>query len=226
MAKVTRMEKKEERGNRDWGWLKMPEDDRESRILEKGSLVVQEEAGNLVVKDGASLQVAQALLVRIAEIKKGIKARKEQLLKPIKQQLVKPMEQFFRMMETPIMEVDAKIRSSIVHYREKVREEEKELEGILKEGGEEGIIPTPMGISHQGSTSELSNGKIVASMVWKHEVVEVGEIPEWVVRAAIETPRGREALDQSIRGLIKGGVREIPGCRIFETENLAVTAME
>ena len=225
MAKVTRIEKEETSPrSRDWGWLRMPEEDRESRKLEKGALTVQGEAGNLVVKDEASLQAAQALLVRIAEIKKGIKERKEQLLKPIKQQLVKPMENFFRMVEAPILEADSKIRKAIINYRSQVREEEKVLEEILKEGEEDGLIPLPTVISHQGTTAELGNGKIVASMVWKHEVLEVKEIPEWVVRAAIETPRGREALDQAIRGLIKGGIREIAGCRIFESENLAVTA--
>jgi hypothetical protein len=230
--KVTRIEKgdpdlkhKGPSQSRDWGWLKMPEEDKESRNLEITALAVSGEAGNLVVRDDETLQVARALVVRIAEIKKGIKARKDLLLKPIKNQLVKPMEKFFRMIEAPIKEADDRLRDSIVRYRMERKREEEELRELLKEVEEDGVILPPMEL-HRENVMELENGKIGSTTVWKHEVLDVEEIPHEILVGACRTKRGEEALDQAIRGMIAGGARKIPGVRIFESESLSVTAFE
>lgn len=211
---------------RDWGWLKMPEEDKEARKLETTALTVSGEAGELIVKDEVSLQIAQSLLVRIAEIKKGIQIKRDMLLKPIKEQLVRPMEKFFRMMETPIKEADEKLRRSIIAYRMEKKEEERVLKEILGEEEEDAMIPVPYESGRPPAIAEMENGKVGAVTVWKHQVEDETLIPTKVLLGVIRTKRGEEALDQVIRSLIAAGAREIPGVRIYETEALSVTAFE
>jgi hypothetical protein len=69
----------------------------------------------------------------------------------------------------------------------------------------------------------LEGGRITYAEKWKHEVVDVDQIPVEILRAAVRTKRGGEGLDQTLRGMVDGGVRAIPGVHIFPTEQLAVT---
>lgn len=220
--KVTRIAK-ESAPARDWGWLKMPEDDRGARQLESSALTVIEGVKALVVRDEESLALANSFVVRIAEIKAGIKEKKELLLSPIKKLLVRPMEEFFRMVEKPLLAEDERLRNSIIRYRmEKIREEE-ELHKILRGGEEDGGIPEPLG-AFSPATMEVENGKVGTTEVWKHQVLDVEAIPHDILVAACRTKRGEEALDQAIRGQLAGGVRKIAGVKIFKSETLTVTA--
>lgn len=218
------MVKSEKAPVRDWGWLKMPEDDRGTRQLESTALTVMEETRGLVVRDEESLAIANAFVVRIAEIKAGIKEKKELLLTPIKKLLVRPMEEFFRMIEKPIIAEDERLRGSIIRYRMERKKEEEELKAILGSGEEDGMIPVPFESSSPPATVEMEEGKVGAAEVWKHEVLDVEAIPHDILVAACRTKRGQEALDQAIRGQISGGVRKIAGVRIFKTETLSVTS--
>jgi hypothetical protein len=208
----------------DFSWIALPEQDRRTHRTEADALALREESHRVVVRDEPSLAAANALVVRIAEMKKSISAQKDLFLRPVKQKLVKPMEEFFRMLEKPLVEEDARLRRSIADYRMRRKEEERELQELLRDAEREsGGIPLPVIPTLIPSVTDLEGGRITYAEKWKHEVVDVDQIPVEILRAAVRTKRGGEGLDQTLRGMVDGGVRAIPGVHIFPTEQLAVT---
>jgi hypothetical protein len=67
-------------------------------------------------------------------------------------------------------------------------------------------------LQQQEKTVETDSAQVTARLVWDFEIVDESKIP-------------REYLmvnEKAIRAAIKAGVRDIPGVRIFQKEELAV----
>lgn len=188
---------------------------------------IELQAQMLVVKDEKTLKEATEFLGKVAKAKKQLEERRQFFVKPLNEQ-IKRINELFKRMTLPLENAESIVKNAILKYREAVekarREEEerlkkqweKEQKKLEKKAQKEGIplpppVPPPT-LQPQEKTVETDTAQVTARLVWDFEIVDETKIP-------------REFLmpnEKAIRAAIKAGVRNIPGIRIFQREELAV----
>lgn len=73
-------------------------------------------------------------------------------------------------------------------------------------------VAAPVAVKDAGRVVSFSGSKASASVKWRGEVVDLATLPRQYMRA------NQDAIDAAV----KGGVREIPGVRIFEEVRTAI----
>ena len=158
-------------------------------------------------------------LVDVKGLLKRAKEEKEEVMKPIKDLIINPIDKHYKTIIPPLQEAERVFKGAIGTYAMKKRDDVKELQSIIHEatGGTAELAVIPKAVV------ESDDGKSSVTFKWTFEVQEVNLVPVEYLRAAVRTLRGKEALDQIIRSLVDGGTRTLPGVRIFEAPQVAVT---
>ena len=173
----------------------------------------------IVIKTDKGEAQVNEKLVEVKGLLKRAKEEKAETLKPIKELILNPIDRHYKEIIPPLEVAEKVYKGAIGTYALKKRDDAKELQAIIHEatGGtaELAVLPKPV--------VENENGKSSVTFKWTFEVTDIGSVPVEYLRAACQTLRGKEALDQILRSLVDGGTRSIAGCRIFEAPQVAVT---
>lgn len=190
---------------------------------------IEAQAEHLQVVDEESAKVATDMLGQIAKAKKAVEEKRQFFVKPLNEQ-VKRINEWFKQIISPLEKAEATLKNKVLLYRQeqerKRREEEERLRKLIeaeqkkleRQAAKKGMpapppIPIPV-MPKQEKTFESTIAKATARTIWDFEIVDESKIP-------------REFLmvnEKAIRAAIKAGVRNIPGVRIFQREELAVRA--
>lgn len=185
-------------------------DDPLTMAVDKYSGVVQIE-----IADEEGLQTVAQELVGVKGLIKQLEAKKLELLGPVKEQLIKPIEKWLKPMTKTLEMAEGVRKAAISTYK---REQDEMMEALRelesKNGGE---------LTIQETLIEVEEGKISTTPKTMFEVENAPLVPEEMVRAAVLTTRGKEALREIIRARIDGGVRKIPGVRVYVDYQVSVT---
>lgn len=207
----------------------IPSDEVNKLTTETNSVV--ESAKSLVIADSSGLQYATDVLGWVAKAKKNLEERRKFFTKPLNDQ-VKRINDLFKDLGAPLETADSILRGKVLTYRqeqEKIRraeeerlrklqqEEQRRIEAEAIEKGEVAVFtpppPAPV-IQQQAKTVSGDYGAVSAKLVWDFDIVDEAQIP-------------REFLlvnDKAIRAAVKAGVRNIPGVKVYQKEELAVRA--
>lgn len=202
----------------------------EIQALSTQAMSLEERAQVLVITTEQDLIGATDALGFIARLKKSIEEKRTFFVKPLNEQ-VSRINQLFKGYAAPLERADGVIRGKVLGYRqeqERIRREEedrlrklqeKEQARLAKLAEKKGLPeppPPPMPITVMAAPKTVSGsmGTVSAKKVWEFEIVDPMAIP-----------REYLMVDESkIRAVVKAGVRNIPGVRVFEVEQLAVRA--
>jgi adenylate kinase len=188
---------------------------------------IEFQAEQLQIINDETAKIATDMLGQIAKTKKVVEERRKFFVNPLNEQ-VKRINSLFKQIAEPLEKAEAIIKSKILTYRQeqerKRREEEERLRKLVeaeqkkleKQAAKKGMpapppIPIPT-IPKQEKTIESNEAQVTARVVWDFEIEDETKIP-------------REFLmvnEKAIRAAVKAGVRNIPGVRIFQREELAV----
>ncbi len=185
-------------------------------------------ANDLVVFDDESLTRATNMLGRVATLKKELEERRKFFVGPLNEQ-VKRINDLFRSLAAPLDRVDQILRDKVLAYRREQerrrREEEERLRKLQeaeqkklekkaeKKGLEPPPPPAPVVLAGPARTVSADLGKATVRVVWDFEIVDPSQLPrEYLIPDVAK-----------IRAVVRAGVREIPGVRIYQTEQLAVS---
>lgn len=216
--------------------LQLPNADPKTKQLAKRSADLLTQVRTLVVKDRTTLEQATAILGHITREAKDVEERRVFFVKPIKEH-AKAIDSFFKTLADPLEKVGQELRRKILVFREheqtRVTKEQAErdaqaqaasarAEELRDAGDDEGaneaeesalaIATTSVEAAPDQSIS-VGSSRVTARAVWKFEVQDLKLIP-----------REYFVLDEKlVRRAVMSGLRSIPGIRIFEEEQLAVS---
>lgn len=193
--------------------------------LEAADLVATAE--ELVIIDDLAAADATSTLAFIAGVKKRIEEKRTFFVKPLNDQ-VKKINELFKETAAPLARADYILRGKLLAYqmdvRRKKKEEddrlralaEKEQKRLEKQAEKKGLpAPPPVVVpvsQAPAKTIQTGMGSATSKTVWDFDIIDEDQIP-----------RAYLVVDQAkIRAVVKAGVREIPGVKIFQTEQLAV----
>ena len=198
-------------------------------ILAQEATGLEAQAIQFEVASDNDMVTATNLLGAIATAKKTLEEQRKFLVAPLNNH-VKSINNRFKEYSLPLERADKILRGKVMAYRQeqerKRREEEerlrklaeKEQAKLAKKAAKKGLPePPPIIIPHIEApvrTVQADFGTASVKKVWTYEIVNENEIPrEYLV-----------VNEKKIAAVVKAGIREIPGVRIFETEQLAVRA--
>lgn len=203
-------------------------DKKEEALVEQAESI-QEKAINFQVTNDSQMVSATNLLSVIAKHKKELEEQRKFLVKPLNDH-VKSINNRFKTYSLPLDRADKTLRDKVLSYRQeqerKRREEEERLRKLaekeqarLEKKAEKKGEPTPPPIivptiEGPAKTVQADYGTASIKQVWVHEIVDEQQIP-------------REYLmvdEKKIAAVVKAGIRNIPGVRIYQTDQLAVRA--
>lgn len=192
--------------------------EREVQGAERFATTMLDTANRIVVNSADTLIGASQMVVDIAARIKREKEKQDFLTKPIKTH-VKLIDGLFKRVITPLEQARDVIDRKTTAYRLEQQRVQREVQEILSSEGVEAVAPvTP----ETQKSIRVEGGQVSYSQRWEFEVTDMAHIPAELLREAANTKRGREALEQVIRGYVNAGRRLIPGVRIYETEKSSV----
>lgn len=196
----------------------LPRED-DPMIWESDDLMRQ--AQKVTVKTEKGRDKVNEMLVRVKQMMKDAKEKREMIVGPIKDQLLNPVDQFFKRIIDPLTKAEKMFKVALAEWMLAEEKRNKELAEILKEADKNGELDV-MVVSE--NRIESTNGsKTSGTTVWTFTIDDPDKVPVEHLRAAIKTKRGMEALGQIIKSLVDGGTRRIPGVTIKEDKRISVT---
>lgn len=159
---------------------------------------------------GVYTEDASALKHLAASIEKARKAEKDQILKD-----GRAVDAFFAGMADPIKATTDKIVGEINRWqRAKLEAERVAREAADKKAREEAalfdepapVAAAPVVVKEAARVTSFSGVKATASRKWVHEVIDPAAVPRQYLMVN----------DAAIKAAVAGGLREIPGVRIYE----------
>lgn len=184
-------------------------------------------AQTLEVKDEASAAEATSTLGFIAAAKKQLEEKRTFFVKPLNEQ-VKKINAMFKEYAAPLENADRILRGKVLRYQAEVRRKqqeeeerlralaEKEQKRLEKQAEKKGLpAPPPLVLPATKAapkTIQTGLGTATTKTVWDFVIEDEAKIPREYL--TVDTKK--------IRAVVKAGVREIPGVRIFESDQLAV----
>jgi len=178
----------------------------ESKQIEK----VLKEITDLKVTNDESSQKGAEMLSRLKKAKDALEKKRKEITKPLVDEK-RDIDNYFKTFTVPVEEAERKMRNKMqVFLSAKAEQERKAQEKLAKQAEKNGVELVEAPIVPQAVQTE--QGSVTTRKVWKFEVVDPSTIPgKYFV------------LDESlIRADVKAGVREIPGVRIYESDEVVV----
>lgn len=193
----------------------------------KGAAGVLALASLVKVTDAESANNAGTMLVQVKQFTKQVEEKKSFIVKPLKDH-AKRLESMFKPTLDKLDAAEAELKQKILAYRaeaaEKVRAETQSLMEKATEAQESGDSDGALALAVEAQSIETvqktthfegTGGSMQEKQTWTFEVTAFGEVPHEYF-----------TLDEKkIRQAIKAGLRDIPGVRIFQTSQLAVTTV-
>jgi hypothetical protein len=176
----------------------------------------------MIVETPEHVTAATNFLGFLATSKKRFEARRTFFVRPLNDQ-VNAINAAFRSIITPLDTATATLKTKVLAYnREQERFRQEEIKRLQQEeaakiidayiSGEEIPLPTVIAPPKAPTMTVGSFGKAVSKKRWTFEVTNLALVPRSYMMVN----------DQAIRDAIKAGIREIPGVRIYQDEQLAV----
>ena len=180
---------------------------------------------SFIIRDSKDLSAANDALVQLKRIDLLVETKRKSLTKPLKD-AAKKIEAQFKPTADLIEKSDAMLRSKLLAYRQdeerKAEEARKALLAQAATATEAGDTNAALVLSQQAmsvgtelaTTSQATDGSVQVKMLWTFEVEDAAAVP--LEYHTLDTTK--------IRAAVRAGVREIPGVRIFQHEQVAVSA--
>jgi hypothetical protein len=118
----------------------------------------------------------------------------------------------------------ARLAEQLRAAEEAARKVREEQEAVAAEKGEALPEPVyePVFVAPPMPTAPIARGdlgsRVGMTTVWKHEIISVRQLPDAVLKNA----KVVEAIDKVLAAQIRGGAREIKGCRIWDEKVASV----
>lgn len=207
--------------------LALPTADPQTVQLSETGPGLLNKAKAIVISDEKTCTAASEGLVVIKDALTKLEERRKFFVKPLKDH-ARNIDQFFARLSEPVEQADQILRAKVLAYRDalaKTAEEERsKLVEQAVEAHESGDTVTSAALATQAETIAAPAkrldagglGTVGTSKVWKFEVTNEREVP-------------REYLivnETAIRRAVSSGLREIPGVRIFQSEQLKVGGLD
>lgn len=179
-----------------------------------------------VIKCDEDLTPATDDLALIARLKKAIKEKQDEYVKPIKSHLDK-VQFVFKDLLACLDDIDKTNREKIAAYRAEQMKRQREAEELNRQAaelarrqaefsgtGEFTVDTTPVEAPAPVQKVSTNMGTVSTAKVWKWELVDMSQVPEEykIIDAA------------KITKVVKAGLRNIPGVRIYCDETIRVAA--
>jgi len=178
------------------------------------------------IRCDADLTPATDDLALIAKLKKAIKERQDEYVKPIKAHLDE-VQSVFKDLLGCLEDIDKTNRDKIAAYRAGQRRRAEEAEALNRQAdelarkqaefsgtGEYTVDTTPIEAPVPVRKVSTGMGTVSTQRVWKWELVDMAQVPEEY-----------KIIDAGkITKVVKAGLRNIPGIRIYDEETLRVSA--
>lgn len=183
--------------------------------IEKENKPVIRKAEALAIKVRDDETAAYVILKEIGIRVKSIESKRTAITKPLNASL-KEVNALFKTLAQPLKTADVIIRDKILEFRTKREEaaakKQAALEAKAEEAEEDGDKDRAIELSEKAESVTASVGESVVQKRWTFEAVDIDKIPrEYLV------PN-----EAAIRLAIREGVREIPGLKIYQKENIRI----
>lgn len=211
--------------------------------IEKGLAPLEKEARNVVIQNEDDMKNAASFLAKVKAYSNRITELQEFFTDPyVEQRRValeqkKKVEDMFAPKLQPLLEIERKVKRAIADYsleqERKARAEEERLRKIREQANEkraekgQGEILTPVKtVERVAPTVRTEEGRTMTKKTWKFEITDTTTL-------LANRPFAHELLlacvnkglhEQLVRTMVKNGIRELPGVRIYEDIEVAVMA--
>lgn len=182
-----------------------------AEMAKEVATLVPDELAPISDEDGAGgyAETAKALKEYTALVEKARKGEKDQILKD-----GRTIDSFFATMVEPAKKALERVLTEINRYqRAKIEAENKARAEREAEAAkvaalfDEPVVPeAPVVPKEVARITSYTGIKATASRKWVHEVTDVNQVPRQYLMVN----------DMAIKAAIAGGVREIPGVRVYE----------
>lgn len=178
----------------------------------------------LKVETSEEVENAGVMLVQLKRWQEQVVARRQFLTRPLKEH-VKRIEGLFRPTLEKLEKADEDIRAKVLAYRSKAelaaREQQQKLLEEAQTAQAEGDSNKALALATEAQAVDApvkqmsfeDGGGLQVRKVWTFEVTDFGAIPHEFFTLD----------DAKVRAAIKAGQTDIPGLRIFQKEQLAVS---
>lgn len=192
----------------------------------KGATAILAQAELLTVTTAEQSMEAGRMLVQLKTWRTQVEQKRQFFTRPLKEH-VKRVEALFKPVLDKLDEADASIRKKVLEYRtaheEQARAERAKLLEQAREAQQAGENDAALALATEASSLEtlqrsltLDEGALQVRKVWDFEVEDYAAIP-----------REFFTLDEKkVRAAIRAGQTSIPGLRVFQKEQLAVSTIQ
>jgi len=190
--------------------------------------ILEHKAKNMIVASDEDMKAATDLMAVIKISEKNLEEQRKFLVKPLNDH-VKNINDRFKLYSVPLQRATTILKNKVLAYRQELerkrREEEARLQAearaeqerlaALAEANE---LPPPPPIIMRAPATEVPKaarsiiGSAAFSKEWKFEIVNESLIPREYMSPD----------EKKIRAVIKAGIREIPGIRIYQEDSMSV----
>lgn len=183
--------------------------------------------GDHNIKNDATDGQAIDTLSTIKQLSDKLEAERKIIVDPFNQ-FVKSINGFVKNFTTKLLQGATVLKQKHIIYsamKEKERREaeaklQKQADKVQKKVGPDIVVPIPIVKKEEGPTRG-ETGKVSDRRTWDVEVTDLKALIQAIVDGKIQT----EAVEPNLRflkSLVKAGIREIPGCKVFEKVSLSV----
>lgn len=166
---------------------------------------------------------AGRMLVQLKGVSGQVEAKRKYLTAPLREH-IKRIDAMFKPVTERLEHADQLLRQKLLVYQQaeaaRQAEERAKLLAEATEAQEQGDGDTALALATQATamdaaprTTHVEDGSVQTKKVWDFEVEDMGRVPSEYF-----------TLDEKkVRAAIRSGLREVPGLRIFQREQLAVS---
>jgi hypothetical protein len=215
----------------------------EVKLIEKDAATLQGQADALHIKTPADLEAATEFVANVkARIDSAEKMQAFFTDPYVEQRRValdkkREIETLFDGTLAPLRTVMSKVKRSISDYtleeERKARAEEERKRKIREaadakraEQGKDAIVEPVKSVERAAPTVKTAAGRTTTSKVWVHEITDVKALQKdkTFLGALVKHCKEKGIYDQVLRQMVKDGVREVGGVRIYEDVKVSVSA--
>lgn len=167
----------------------------------------------LPVDSQSDLDLVGEILVYVKGISKEIESKKRKIVDPLNASL-KAVRDFFRPAESACFEIERVLKSKVSEYSVRLEQARISARAQIDDAATSQEITASLEAMAASVPAEMPEGVSVRE-IWDFEVVNALDVPREYL--CVDTTFVRQAI-------VTGGVREIPGIKIFKKQSVAVKA--
>jgi len=201
-----------------------PDTDEKVVSLYQEAVKLQQYAEVRVIQSDSDIKVATDDLSIIAKLKKAIEEKRKEYISPINEHL-KSVNDAFKQFTEPLIQADTITRQKVLSYRkeqERIRQEQERINQLRLEAAQ-----AEMKLKGElTETVELVDVKPEAPRHYRAEMGVLGtaKVAKFELVDFSLVPNEYKMLDSvKVGRVVRAGLRNIPGLRIWEEKSLRVT---